>query len=432
MKRYQGITLIALIITIIILLILTGVILNYISGQGGILVQTDEAKRAYNVEKAKEQIQLAYMNAKMEINEKDFKTNFSEKLETTITEENGEYTFEYDGYDVSFDKETGEITINDLADKEPEISVNWLVKTLDDGTVELTGIDYTGYDYTINSEENTYYTWNGQTYTPYTETRKWTTITLGEGVLKVPAKIDGKTVTSLNLNDDSVPEDLEGVTITLAQITAISLPNTLTNIEASSFDIFPYNSKTLNFDKGKNADLEIPENKWYANKITIRGIEYGVEYTSENATNGIKWIYETDAEGGAIITGMNITTSDYTKTSNGLYTYAVNVTLGTTTLQIPTKIDGYNVVGLKMSDKIEPYEIGGNSWNPNTVKITDVTQINIPNTVKSIKNTAFNNFNVDSLILNFNDGKNARLEIPEAKWNVNKVIIEGQEYSTTT
>ena len=54
-----GITLVALVVTIIVLLILAGVSLSLVAGQNGILRRATDAIDKYNIETAKEEIQLA-------------------------------------------------------------------------------------------------------------------------------------------------------------------------------------------------------------------------------------------------------------------------------------------------------------------------------------------------------------------------------------
>ncbi len=62
----RGITLIALVITIIVLLILAGVTIATLTGENGILTRTREAKQESKKSKIKEQIQLAYLEYKIE------------------------------------------------------------------------------------------------------------------------------------------------------------------------------------------------------------------------------------------------------------------------------------------------------------------------------------------------------------------------------
>ena len=62
-KKEQGITLIALVTTIIVLLILAGVSIATLTGQNGILTRAQDAKTQTGVEGEKEEIQLAYAGA---------------------------------------------------------------------------------------------------------------------------------------------------------------------------------------------------------------------------------------------------------------------------------------------------------------------------------------------------------------------------------
>ena len=63
LKRKNGITLIALVITIIVLLILAGVTIATLTGDNGILSQAQKAKESTEVAKFRDAVQLAYMTA---------------------------------------------------------------------------------------------------------------------------------------------------------------------------------------------------------------------------------------------------------------------------------------------------------------------------------------------------------------------------------
>lgn len=66
-KNYErGITLIALVITIIVLLILAGVSIATLTGDNGVLTKANEAKVANDVGTEKEQIELAYNAARID------------------------------------------------------------------------------------------------------------------------------------------------------------------------------------------------------------------------------------------------------------------------------------------------------------------------------------------------------------------------------
>ena len=62
-RKEKGITLIALVITIIVLLILAGVTIATLTGDNGILEKANEAKTTNDEEKAKEQIKIAVMGS---------------------------------------------------------------------------------------------------------------------------------------------------------------------------------------------------------------------------------------------------------------------------------------------------------------------------------------------------------------------------------
>ncbi len=65
LKRNKGITLIALVITIIVLLILAGVTIATLTGENGILIRAEQAKIETEEEQLKEDIKLAYNAVKI-------------------------------------------------------------------------------------------------------------------------------------------------------------------------------------------------------------------------------------------------------------------------------------------------------------------------------------------------------------------------------
>ncbi len=75
MKNQKGITLIALVITIIVLLILAGVSIAMLTGDNGILTQTNKAKYTQIEGQVKEEINLAVQAAKMFAEEKAVSTS---------------------------------------------------------------------------------------------------------------------------------------------------------------------------------------------------------------------------------------------------------------------------------------------------------------------------------------------------------------------
>ena len=85
-KMSKGITLIALVVTIIVLLILAGISVQMLTGDNGILTKTGQAKKKTYVESVKEQIQLKAFESLDEngkINKEQLKTNL-EKIGATV------------------------------------------------------------------------------------------------------------------------------------------------------------------------------------------------------------------------------------------------------------------------------------------------------------------------------------------------------------
>ena len=113
----KGITLIALVITIIVLLILAGVAIATITGENGILTKAVAAKEKTSEAEAKEVVQLEAMgsiddNGKFNI--EYFKTNVKKNLgltDTDIVDNGNTVTVTYKGYDVEIDKTTGELVL---------------------------------------------------------------------------------------------------------------------------------------------------------------------------------------------------------------------------------------------------------------------------------------------------------------------------------
>ena len=101
-RQSKGITLIALVITIIVLLILAGVSIATLTGENGILTQANEAKNETKSKGLKEEIQLA-VQSKNIADQAYGNGNLEEELNkiegATVTKvEDGVYCVERDGY----------------------------------------------------------------------------------------------------------------------------------------------------------------------------------------------------------------------------------------------------------------------------------------------------------------------------------------------
>ena len=108
----RGITLIALVITIIVLLILAGVTIAALSGPNGILSNANKAREQTTESGAREKINIAvagsYDNTGSFDSEK-FKEEIQNMGGTILAEDDSTITVEMDGYEAVVDKETGEI-----------------------------------------------------------------------------------------------------------------------------------------------------------------------------------------------------------------------------------------------------------------------------------------------------------------------------------
>ena len=82
LKERKGITLIALVITIIVLLILAGVSIAMLTGQNGILTQAQNAKTTNENKSAEEKVKLAIMAAKSQSTDGSLELD---KLTTEVT-----------------------------------------------------------------------------------------------------------------------------------------------------------------------------------------------------------------------------------------------------------------------------------------------------------------------------------------------------------
>ena len=116
-KKQTGITLIALVITIIVLLILAGVSIATLTGNNGILTQANTAKENNKVATAKEKVQLeaagSFDNTGV-FSKTIFKDNLKDNLGLTdsdiIDNADGTITVKIDGYEIKVDGTTGKVS----------------------------------------------------------------------------------------------------------------------------------------------------------------------------------------------------------------------------------------------------------------------------------------------------------------------------------
>ena len=205
LKERNGITLIALVITIIVLLILAGVTIATLTGDNGILGKAKTAKTTNDEEKAKEQINIAVMGSygkDGELNYDDLTKNLrqigikglpkeaSYPLKVTLDgvkatiKENGEVEFgktievgDYVDYDPTLGANASDLTYTSTADKTGADSnqvfnvstyksagYGWRILGVSNGKIRLISEEFIGpgKDKEIYIGNRTYYTLYGQ------------------------------------------------------------------------------------------------------------------------------------------------------------------------------------------------------------------------------------------------------------------------------
>ena len=116
LKNEKGITLVALVITIIVLLILAGVTLSMVMGDSGIFGTANSAKEKTKLSNAEEIIKLAVLENK--VNKASGDTALSDdELKAEITKKLTEQGYTVDGSNVNYDGDKT-IDIEDYLDKE--------------------------------------------------------------------------------------------------------------------------------------------------------------------------------------------------------------------------------------------------------------------------------------------------------------------------
>lgn len=133
-KTNKGITLIALVITIIVLLILAGVSIATLTGENGILTKASKAEEENKQGEAKEQINLAVMSSfdkDGDFNRETFKKEIEKIGGTIVSEDEETIVVELDDYQATVDAKTGEIISfeGEIPDKEAPEDWQVIAKT---------------------------------------------------------------------------------------------------------------------------------------------------------------------------------------------------------------------------------------------------------------------------------------------------------------
>ena len=146
----KGITLIALVVTIVVLLILAGITINAVLSEGGIF---NTAKNAENVQQhtsVKEKVQVMLADAQLEklVNNKTLKA-YLEEQGHRVAENTSEGTVQIivEGYGVTINKETLEISKIEENAQLPEPEDSW------DGTENTSWYNNTDTEFTLSTSE---------------------------------------------------------------------------------------------------------------------------------------------------------------------------------------------------------------------------------------------------------------------------------------
>ena len=138
-KRNKGITLIALVVTIIVLLILAGISIQMLVGEGGILTNAKEAKDRTGEGQAKEELDMYLMEYSANKNlgdTTDLKTFLESKGYTVKERDDGKLEVKKDGYIFIVDPDTLSTTLKEKG--VPELSFKVSEPNGEDGKVTVT------------------------------------------------------------------------------------------------------------------------------------------------------------------------------------------------------------------------------------------------------------------------------------------------------
>lgn len=158
MKKQKGITLIALVITIIVLLILAGISISLIAGDNGILTKTTTAKVETRGSQVEEQVRLWEMEKASDKNTGDRSAETLEEIVNRLVKENLLTENEKDqilGNEAKGIEGTGEITIGSKTIIfGTEKTTKTLVQAFKDGEINV-GDYITNYNSTLNNPSAT-------------------------------------------------------------------------------------------------------------------------------------------------------------------------------------------------------------------------------------------------------------------------------------
>jgi len=186
---YRGITLIALVVTIIVLLILAGVTINIVLSEGGLFSRATEAGE--NQKKAEIRDQISILLSDYQVDKyaynKDLKTYLNEQVTKNVidsVEESGtNYIVSLDGYEVTINGET--LNIGSIEKDTKSVKINLTKDTAElneevTATIDL-GEEMTAVGWAYTADE-TIDASNASAFTPISDTNKTITLNLSKSV----------------------------------------------------------------------------------------------------------------------------------------------------------------------------------------------------------------------------------------------------------
>ena len=339
LKERNGITLIALVITIIVLLILAGVTIATLTGDNGILGKAKTAKTTNDEEKAKEQIKIAVMGSygkDGELNYDDLKQNLGQigitglpdtasyPLKVTLDgvkatiKENGKVEFgktievgDYVDYDPTLEANASDLTYTSTADKtgtnsDQEFNATtyksagygWRIVGVSNGKIRLISEEFIGpgKDKEIYIGSRTYYNLKGQKgYINGIEELNKISAIFGHGKGAEKAKsitvedingITGYNPETAKYNQGDGNEYGNKVTYTRGEGTALSSSATNGETWSGTIDTFNYYDKTnKTFKALTSGSTEITSTSYYYASAQVNSSFLTGEVNSDGTMN---------------------------------------------------------------------------------------------------------------------------------------------------
>ena len=339
LKERNGITLIALVITIIVLLILAGVTIATLTGDNGILGKAKTAKTTNDEEKAKEQIKIAVMGSygkDGELNYDDLKQNLGQigitglpdtasyPLKVTLDgvkatiKENGKVEFgktievgDYVDYDPTLEANASDLTYTSTADKtgtnsDQEFNATtyksagygWRILGVSNGKIRLISEEFIGpgKDKEIYIGSRTYYNLKGQKgYINGIEELNKISAIFGHGKGAEKAKsitvedingITGYNPETAKYNQGDGNEYGNKVTYTRGEGTALSSSATNGETWSGTIDTFNYYDKTnKTFKALTSGSTEITSTSYYYASAQVNSSFLTGEVNSDGTMN---------------------------------------------------------------------------------------------------------------------------------------------------